>query len=197
MLNVQNLASGSMNSTALRDFIREAERQLKEHEEVIRNTYGDTFTDIVGAELIDDLPEVPAEQLNLHIGNIGCPVARVKPDDLGEFSAVRGIMGGGRPFVAIRVEIIDKAKQTVIDKTVELIFKCYSLDEEGKKGARGENDFETAVTNLGESGKQYLPYLCSSGGRGMSEEQMEAVRDLLQKGETISPISQRLILRKV
>ena len=31
----------------------------------------------------------------------------------------------------------------------------------------------------------------------MSEEQMEAVRDLLQKGETISPISQRLILRKV
>lgn len=195
MLSLQNLGSSSMSSGALREFIREAERQLEERKEVIRDNYGDSFTDIVGAELIDDLPEVPAKQLNLHSGEGKYAPACVKPEDLGEFSAVRGIMGSGRPFVAIRVEIIDKAKQTVIDKTVELIFKRYSLGGDGKRGALCENNFVTALSTLGESGKTHRSYLYSSGG--MSEEQMEAVRDLLQTGETISPLNQQVILRKV
>lgn len=175
--NLQNLTPDDLNA-AIRE---ETERRKKE----IEDFYGSLFSNIVGAERILSLPTVTAIDLSLE--NPGkYPQCTVLTKHLPNLSAVRGMDGWDRPFIAIKIEVFDYSKKKICE-VVELIFKRYGIKGDGKKGRIHEDNFVTALTNRGGDGETYNSTLYSSGG--MIDAQIQAVRDLLDGKEIKAPVT--------
>lgn len=148
----------------------------------IEDSYGNWFCSIVGVERIYSLAVVEAQELDLAKDG-KYPEGVVKPSMMKELSAVRGIMGSNRPFIAIKIEILDPTTRKVEGVVVELIFKRYSLDREGK-GSIFEHNYVTALSNATEDGTAFRSCLYNSGG--MIDKQITAVRDLLEGKEIVA-----------
>lgn len=117
-------------------------------------------------EVLAKAPKVEAEQLRLHHNSKyheGC----AKPDQMDE-SIVRGVDSLGRPFVAMKLDLWEKARK--VTQVVEIVFLRF---EPGTFG----NRYVTTLTCLGADGKTYSSGLYSSGG--MQDYQMKRVGDLL------------------
>lgn len=175
-------AAGAMTATQLRQHILQCQQELEGLRRNISDIYGEVFTGIVGGNKIFDIPEMDAREL--HLDNPGeYPEDRVTPG-LFKAATTRGIMGDGRPFIAIKVELLDPATGAVVAKVVEVIFKRYSLQGDGGKGQAHEHHYVSVQSNRGDDGKRY-PSLFQPEGR-MDKAQMEALRDLLQD-KTVDP----------
>ncbi|MGH2613430.1 MAG: hypothetical protein ACRDFB_10350 [Rhabdochlamydiaceae bacterium] len=172
----------NFNLGELKTLSREIGLTVKQKEEEINKIFGKTFTNIVGADVIDSIPEVSAASLKLNTNLSKYPKRIVKPSYLGDHPAVRTIMGDQRPVIAMNIELLSHTGkvQTVVN---ELVFKRYSLDGDGKLGGIYENNYVSALEAMNEDGKVVDSYLYSSGG--MSSQQMERVRDLL-KGNKVT-----------
>lgn len=140
------------------------------------HAWGERFTHAVGIEMLANLPEVDAAQLKLDDDHEGLP-DRVTPDLFKE-PAVRGITGKDRrPFIAIKLLLIDPKTRKVVDTIVLLVFKRFGLNSSGAKGGGDENNIVTAPTCKGASGKIYNCPI--NGANGMNLEQFDYVRRLL------------------
>jgi hypothetical protein len=162
----------AMNGLELGALIARLQKVETNRKAEIESAYGTDFCTIVTVEKIYSLPKVEAN-----------PSKVVVPSMLNGPCAVRGIMGSGRPFIAIKIDVLDSKTKEKIDVVVELVFKRYSLKGDGGKGKYMENNYVTALTNTSEKGKTLPSFLY--GSRGMSKEQMAAVKDLLD-GKTIT-----------
>lgn len=131
-------------------------------EEQIRDVYGERFCNTVGIENILKMPRVTAESLNLQ--NPGkYPSQIVLVDFLKEASAVKGLDGCKRPFIAIRMEYYDNRENKIV-KYVELIFKRYSIDGDGGKGQLHENTYVSALDNMCDDGRVRESVFYQTGG---------------------------------
>ncbi|MCE2982067.1 MAG: hypothetical protein LW832_00735 [Parachlamydia sp.] len=163
----------------------ENEKKLKI--EQVKKQYGDYFCSIV--KHIFRLQEVEAEKLNL-VNEGKYPSHRVSPAMLGNESAVRGMMGSNRPFLAIKIEVLDATTKLVQKVTTEVIFKRYPLGswpdrEDVYVTVLGNQTFDVNGNKL----EGYHHSFLYAGG-GMSDEQLRAVQDLLEGKEIVPPLSQ-------
>jgi hypothetical protein len=172
----------AMNGLELGALIARLQKVETNRKAEIESAYGTDFCTIVTVEKIYSLPKVEAKTLGLE-NDSKYPSKVVVPSMLNGPCAVRGIMGSGRPFIAIKIDVLDSKTKEKIDVVVELVFKRYSLKGDGGKGKYMENNYVTALTNTSEKGKTLPSFLY--GSRGMSKEQMAAVKDLLD-GKTIT-----------
>lgn len=163
----------------------------KERQEKIKSIYGQRFTQVVGIENISSLVEMSAAELNLENDDT-YPSNTVKPYMMKELSAVRGIMGSSRPFIAIKIEMLHRETKDVVAVVVEFIFMRYVIDN-GESRKIFENNYVTATNIIDDKGHHFLSNLYSSGS--MSVQQMEAVRDLLEGKEILAP-KESYIIRK-
>jgi hypothetical protein len=169
--------------SALIDLLQKEETNRKTE---IKDAYGPDFCNIVSVEKIYGLAKVEAKTLGLE-NDSECPDNIVTPAMLNGCCAVRGVMGSLRPFIAIKIDILDSKTKEKIDVVVELVFKRYSLKGDGGKGKYMENNYVTALFITSEKGHSF-PSFCYSDlycSGGMSEEEMAAVKDLLD-GKTIT-----------
>jgi hypothetical protein len=178
-MNTQNL-------NALKDLIAQEESNRKAE---IKNMYGEWFCNIVGIENIYSLTQVEAKDLNLE-GNSKYFQDTVKPSMLKE-PAVRGIMGNNRPFVAIKLEMLDSETKKVMHVVVEVIFKRYPLTGDGGKGCQHENNYVTTLSNLTEKEVKVSSYLYSSGS--MRDQHIMALKDLLEGKTVRAPVGDSFI----
>lgn len=157
----------------------------------INDLFGKVFCQGVGEHNILQLPVVQAEDLNL-VKTSKYPECRVTISMLKGKSAVRGLMTMDydeimqRPFLALHVDILTK-EGNKLQEVVELVFKRYPIETDGGKGCMHEHNYVTALTNLADDGRGFRSYLYSSGG--MTPEQIQAVRDLLEGKEILTPVS--------
>lgn len=165
-------------------FEEEREKRIRDIEDI----YGRLFSNIIGKERLFNIPCLYAEDVHLEKDD---KYPSIKLEALKEHSAIRGITGSQRPFIAIKVEILNEATHEVEDVYPELICKRYPIDGDGRKGGDHEDNYITAVSTVSQKGKTYTSKLYSTGG--MSEVQMEAVRDLLKGKEIKSPFGKDLI----
>lgn len=166
----------SMSASDLINLINMAKQEETSRKTKIENNYGALFSKIIGTDKIYQLPEVQAKDLKLE-KDPKYPQGVVRPSMLGEHSAVRGIMGSNRPFIAIKIELLNAETKKVYGVVVELIFKRYPIDGDGGKGAYYENNYVTALNNASESGESYPSMIYGSGG--MSNKQIQVVADIL------------------
>jgi len=159
------------------------EREIRK--QIIESNYGPLFSEIVGPDRIDALPEMMAADLNLKKDSKYCSKV-VAPSMLKENSAVRGVLGSGRPFIAIKVEMLDSQTKEVVDTVVELVFKRYPLKGDGGPNRVYENNYVTALINISDKGISYPSTLY--GSCGMSNIQIEALRELLDGKEIKAPV---------
>ncbi len=185
---VQSMSELELN--VLKNHIEKEEAQRKAN---IEATYGSHFCKIVGIEQIYLLAQVEAKELSLE-SHSKYPEKVVTPKMLGQHSAVRGITGQQHPFIAIRIDVLDCDTKEKVDEVVELIYTRHSLKGDGGKGRIHENNYVTALTNTSANGKTLNSFLYSSGG--MSNEQMEAVSDLLSGKQIIPPENKWSLIRQ-
>ncbi|MBS0656262.1 MAG: hypothetical protein JSR46_10825 [Verrucomicrobia bacterium] len=186
---ISNLSLSELNQ--LKEFV-EKEQASKKAE--IEDTYGPDFCGIVGTEKISALFKVTAKDLNLE--NDGKYAQNcVKPSMLQGHSAVRGIMGSNRPFIAIKIDILDPKTKERVDVVVEVVFKRYALDGSGGKEKFDENNYVTTLITASEAGKQWNSFLYATGG--MTREQIAAVGELLDGKEIKPPYGNYLIRMSV
>lgn len=184
-----------INTTSYDDLdtiIQLAQETKKARATEIIEQYGTTFSEIFGVQTLFDLPVVSAESLGISEKN-DYPDG-IAPSLMEKHSAVRGIINNERPFVAIKIEIIDPTTKKVIDHAVELIFKRYSMHGDGKKGERGENNFVTSPNLKSTTGKGYTSLLSTSNG--MSLKEIKAVKELLQGNTIQSPSANTYFIKK-
>ena len=189
--DIDSLIRG-MSGLELRALQDRLQREEAARKAEIEDAYGADFSNIVGLENIYSLTEVQAKDLGLE-NDAKYPSNIVTPSMLSDHIAVRGLMGSYRPFIAIKIEVLDPRTKQRIDTVVELIFKRFSLKGDGAKGRCREDSYVTALYNISEKGKSLRSFLYSKGY--MIETQKAAVRDLLD-GKTIKaqvPESDHLI----
>ena len=180
MITSPNLAQ--MSSAALQQYLILAQQENQKREDEIVSIYERLFSSIIGCGTLFDLPIVSLTSLG--VDEAKYPEG-IKPSMMNEHSAVRGMMESGRPFVAIKIQIVEATTQKVIAVgAVEFVFKRYSK-EGGLKG-RDEDNYVTSPTIRSEGGTQYASTLYSTGG--MSTKQMQAVKALLDGKEIKAPI---------
>lgn len=177
-------------ATQLREQMLAIQQQLQELQNQIPDIYGRELTAIIGQETLFNIPEVRGADLGLAQENRH-PEGKVTPD-LFKGAVVRGLTQDNRPFVAIKVELLDPKTMAVVDRVVELVIKYSSLDGDGKKGGGCENNYITALSNRGQKGN-YDSVLYKVGG--MHPDQMRAAKDLLD-GKTLDPIHNQFLRGK-
>lgn len=180
---------GILNQDPSLDLNRLAE--LVEHRK-IELTYGRTFTQIVGAENIFKLPVVDAQELNLRSEDKYYQNT-TKPSHMKDKSAVRGTNGRNCPFVAIKIDVLVAETRQLVAKVVEVVFKRYGNSGDGSFGKIHENNYVTTLSTVTEEGESHPSYLYSQSG--MSESQIQAVRDLLEGKEIGAPCSKHHRIR--
>ena len=186
------LRSMNLNElNALRDLIVKEETDRKKE---VRETYGEWFSNIVGVDRIFQLVKVEAKDLNLEAEG-KYPQGVVRPSMLKDLSAVRGLTGWKRPFIAIKVEVLEPETKKVVGVFVELIFKRYGLDGDGKPGSIFEDNYVTALSNSREDGTRIESCLYCAGG--MTSKQITAVRELLEGKEIEAVAGPKYLLRMV
>jgi hypothetical protein len=184
-MSIDSLIS-SMNFSEINELIQKLQHaQVKKKKTIVPN-YGEIFCKIIGEETLCNLPEVSAKSLNLQVKN-KYPQGIVKPSMLGDTSAVRGILSWERPFIAVKIEAKEVETQKIVGVFVEVIFKRYTDSY--------PNLYVTALGNTSDEGEKVSSFLYSSGG--MNEEQMQAVKDLLDGKEILDPLRGRYLLKKV
>lgn len=182
----------ALSKEGLSSLVSVANSEQLKRQEKIKDIYGQWFCNLVGMDRLYNLPEVTASQLTLDI-DTKYPQQRVLPSHLNASTAVRGIMGkeSARPFVAVKIELLDPTTQKVVNVVVEVIFKRYCLHGDGGKGRWMESNYVTALCNTAENAKVYSSMLYSGGG--MSSDQVTALGAILE-GKTIkAPIGDYLI----
>lgn len=159
------------------------ERQNSRLQE-IQKLYGKVLPDIIGIETIDAIPQVDAKEVNLENDRI-YPDQAVTPSMLGNRSVVRGVMGSGRPFIALKIELLDSVTKKTKGVVVELVMRRY---------AKEQPDNYALPTNIcGENGTHFYTSLCTGGG--LDEEQMRVVKKLLQGEEVQAPRDRSYLMR--
>jgi hypothetical protein len=152
------------------------------------------FIERVGLDCLMALPVVTAESLGLSVSR-KYPECVVTPEMLGGESVVRGLDGINRPFVAIKVNLLDSTTRERVAQVVEVVFKRYPYTGEGANGLYHGDNYVTALTNRGDDGKQYLSGLYSAGS--MSNKQLASVGKLLS-GEIVEhQFDSRFVMQKV
>lgn len=172
-MSTPELNLASMSLLTLEKLIQNAQQEIIKKQEEVTSKYGDWFCGIIGKEIIFKLPEVKAEALKLHEDR-KYPSNKTKPSMLGSYSAVRGMLSYDRPFIAIKIEAKDVINKKLIGVFVEVIFTRFTEKSTG--------NYVTALCNAAEDGTTHASFLYGTGG--MSQQQIEAVRDLLL-GKTI------------
>lgn len=163
-------AMSSAQLIQLREAISQEETKRYQQEEAkklktaITNLYGDYFCEIVGLENISRLPEVKAEDVGLHVTG-KYPYRQAQPKMLGKESAVRGIMSGDRPFVAIKLQVEDEESK-VLGIFVEIIFKS---------DTGSYHSGSSAIDDYGNTHSELIP-----SSDGLSDENMKVVKNLLE-----------------
>jgi hypothetical protein len=194
--DIQSLIQ-SMDTISLDQLIKESQSELKNRQEAktkqMLSEYGKIFCDIIGVDTIYSIPVVEAKTLGL-LKESKYPQKVVKPSMMGGHSVVRGKTELNRPFIAIKIEMLTPETRKVEAVVVELIFKRYSIDCDGRGGGLHEDNYVTALNNSTNNGEVYPSTLYSTGG--MSDSQIQAVKDLLEGKEIKSPVGNYLI-RKV
>lgn len=172
--------------------LQKEKNALKAVKAEIEDAYGTDFCNIVTIKKIYSLAKVEANALGLE-NDSKYPNNLVTPAMLNGRSAVRGLMGSLRPFIAIKIDVLDSKTREKIDVVVELVFKRYSLKGDGAKGGYMENNYVTAFSITSEKGKSFPSFLYGSGG--MSREQMTAVKDLLDRKTIPAPQANCYLIR--
>lgn len=144
----------------------------------VYNSYGEWFTDAVGVDKLVKLHEVNAKEVKLDTDQES--IDWVTPDLFKE-PAVRGTGGKSRPFVAIKLELLNPKTREVIDTIVLLVLK---------RNHWSKQDFITASTCKGASGKTYNCPI--NGANGLNLEQVDHVRRLLD-GITVEHDGGRIV----
>jgi hypothetical protein len=180
----------SLTPQELTRLLETSMKEQTERQHKTQDCYGKYFCDLVGLEQLYQLPEVSAQEMSL-ADDPKYPENTVLPSHLKATSAVRGIMGSNRPFIAVKIELLNPTTKKVVDVVVEVIFKRYALDGDGGKGHCYENNYVTALHNKSEGGQTYRSTLYSSGG--MITAQIQVLRDLLAGKEIQAPIGNYLI----
>ncbi|MCH9609196.1 MAG: hypothetical protein S4CHLAM45_04180 [Chlamydiales bacterium] len=149
--------------------------------EEIRGKHSTGFITAVGIDRIMMAPIVTAEALGLNTKD-RYHEKIVIPDMLGDESVVRGVDGNERPFIAVKVEILDPKKQKV-SEMVEVIYKRYGLNSDGENNGIHENNYVTALQNKCDDGSTCESVFQLHRG-SLTGKQMEKLGQLL-KGEKI------------
>lgn len=189
---LENNLVRAMNALELNARLQKEKEAIEAERAEIENAYGTDFCKIVTVKKIYFLAKVEANALGLE-NDSKYPNNIVTPAMLNGHRAVRGIMGSLRPFIAIKMDILDSKTRKKIDVVVELVFKRYSLKGDGAKGQLMENNYVTALSITSEKGKSFPSFLYSS--RGMSHEQMADVKDLLGGKTIIAPQAKCYLIR--
>jgi hypothetical protein len=159
------------------------EQNVQEKLKQIEKDYGSLFCSYIKPETISEIQEVACKDLGLHIDrkyheNI------VTPSQLHKQVVVRTKDGANRPLIAIRVELLDERKNKLCE-VVELVYKRYSLNGDGKKGGCRENHWVTALSNRSSHAFEFRSGLASGE---MTPEQLKRVKDLLE-GKTVDTMN--------
>lgn len=123
----------------------------------LREVYGDWFCDTVGIDNLKKMPRVTAESLNLqnaskyHSNTVLVDAFKKAVKDK-ETSAVKGLDGYDRPFIAILMQGYDKTENKLVNY-VELISKRHSIRDFGDKEQRQKNKYISALYNMCDDGK--------------------------------------------
>ncbi|GAB4230732.1 MAG: hypothetical protein Tsb0021_08880 [Chlamydiales bacterium] len=159
--------------------------EIKEH-------HTETFIESIGLTALAKLPKVSANQLQLHIER-KYPQCIVKPDMLDKENGVRGIDGLKRPFIALKIDLLETTTLKKVTTIVEVIFKAYSLDKDGKNGTIFSNTYWTALVNQDKKGQIYTSGLYSTGA--MRQEQMQMIGRLLNEETVPHLFDKRFMMR--
>jgi len=170
-----------MSISEIQNLQKQIEERIAGVKEEIETHHHPKFINKVGLEILMDIPVVDAKALGLEAGE-KYPQRVVTPEKLGEKNVVRGLDGANRPFIAIKVDLLDSKTNIKVAQVVEVVFKRYSLHCDGKNDGFQGKSYVTALSNKGDDGKNYQSGLYGSGG--MINSQFERVKQLL-KGETI------------
>jgi hypothetical protein len=188
---LENNLIRAMNMRELNARLQKEKDAIEAVKEEIKGVYGTDFCKIVTVKKIYFLAKVKANALGLE-NDDKYPNNVVTPAMLNGRRAVRGVMGSLRPFIAIKIDVLDSKTKEKIDVVVELVFKRYSLKGDGAKGGYMENNYVTALSITSEQGKSWNSFL-SSGE--MSHKKMAAVKDLLDGKTIIAPQAKCYLIR--
>lgn len=166
--------------------------QAQIQDKIITHVYGREFSRILSAKTIFSLPVVEAKQLDLDSED-KYYVMQAKPSALGNASAVRGINGRNCPFVAVKIDMLDSNTHELIAQVVEVVFKRYGNDGDGRYDGIYENNYVTTLYNTAEDGTRYTSCLYDSGG--MKKHEMQALKDLLDGKTITSPHQTNILIR--
>lgn len=151
--------------------------EISRREKDIQATHTSEFVTLVGLDILLNIPIVEASQVNLQKPS-KYPECLVRTEMLGEKSAVRGIDGWNRPFIAIKVDLIDNKTDKKVTQLVEVVFRRHPLETPTLI-------YVTALTNMGDDKKKYWSGLYKSGG--MIPEQIVQMGKLLRGEKIQSP----------
>jgi hypothetical protein len=149
----------------------------------IQELYGKMVTGIIGIETIDAIPQVKAQEVNLE-DDRNYPDCAVRPSMLGNRSVVRGVMGSGRPFIALKIELLDCTTREQAGIVVELLMKRYALE--------GPDNYTMPTNTCDDQGEHFYCSFRTAGG--LDEEQIGLVKKLLQ-GEEIQTRTPSYLMR--
>lgn len=138
------------------------QQRLKEE---IQSQHSEQFIEALGLEALTKIPVVQSDA-----------------DEAGNYTTFRGLDRSNRPFIAIKVDLLDQTGEKAA-QVVEKIFKRYSLDGDGKNGEEHGNNYVTTPAVRGDDGKEYPTGLYNAGG--MSKEEQQGVGRLL-RGEVLA-----------
>lgn len=166
------------------EVLREA---VKMKEQRVEKDLGLLFVKYIPLERYLEFPEVPASDLCLNTDSKYHQDV-VRPMMMGKHTVIRGSDGWNRPFLAMKIELLDKDQRKVAE-VVELVFRRFdpSLFEDGSDHYRRDN-WVSALANMGNDGKSYSSFVYSSGD--FAPKNYQAVQDLLD-GKIIPQVIER------
>lgn len=154
----------------LQQLQQQVQNQIEQVKEKQKLIYGQSLGKIIDFETISKIEEFTAKELGLE--NPDKYPKNVQPKHLKGRAVVRGVDGLDRPFIAVRIELLNEKLEKICE-VVELVFKGLPFDV-----------WVTPPHNLADNGLWFRGSLYSTGT--MNEKQIEGLRDLLA-GKTTTP----------
>ncbi len=162
-------ALDKLSPSQLLELKERAEKRWAEIEQEVEQTYHSNIVNLLGLRALAKIPVVAHEALDLRQQDYHSSIPLSK---LGPHSAVRGKDPVGRPFVAMKVKLLDAETLEPVATVVEIVFQRY-LDQSTNW---------VSGSCIGDDEKAYQSGLYRQGS--MTKAQLERVGQLLG-GETI------------
>lgn len=171
-----------MSMTDISALKKQLEEKIKKD---VEKLYPSVLIKHVGLDTLANIPVVDAETLGLvDVGKY--PTHVVTPEKLGNESVVRGLDGYDRPFIAIKVNLLDSETKSKVTQVVEVVFRRHDYSSGGV--------YATALSNKGSDGKSYESGLYMSGG--MRDYQFKRVGLLVNGDEIQHEFDKRYLMQK-